>query len=254
MIVLQLGLFLIALSANFLSALSGGGAGLVQLPALILLGLPFSQALATHKVASVALGLGASIKYIHSSQLKSQLISFITICGLPGVYLGSNYVLSLPEKSSTLFLSFLTLLLGFLSASNPELGNAKKDLKLTPLKNIVGGIILFGIGFLNGSLSSGTGLFVTMWLVGWFGLSYTSAVAHTLVLVGIIWNGTGALTLGINSHIAWTWIPSLIAGSLIGGYIGAHVSIMKGDKIVKKAFEYLALLMGASLFLKGLYM
>ena len=40
-LLLQLGLFAIAVAANLLSALAGGGAGLVQLPALILLGLPF---------------------------------------------------------------------------------------------------------------------------------------------------------------------------------------------------------------------
>ena len=51
-------LFLIAIVANWFSALAGGGAGLIQLPLLIFLGLPFPLALATHKVATVALGLG----------------------------------------------------------------------------------------------------------------------------------------------------------------------------------------------------
>ena len=45
---MQLGLLAVALVANALSALAGGGAGLVQLPALILFGLPFPVALATH--------------------------------------------------------------------------------------------------------------------------------------------------------------------------------------------------------------
>ena len=56
----QVALLGIAIGANALSALAGGGAGLVQLPALILLGLPFAMALATHKLASVALGIGAT--------------------------------------------------------------------------------------------------------------------------------------------------------------------------------------------------
>ena len=50
-LLLQLLLGLIAVVANALSAVAGGGAGLVQLPALILLGLPFASALATHKLA-----------------------------------------------------------------------------------------------------------------------------------------------------------------------------------------------------------
>ena len=40
-LLLFLGLGLIAVIANAMSAFAGGGAGLVQLPALILLGLPF---------------------------------------------------------------------------------------------------------------------------------------------------------------------------------------------------------------------
>ncbi len=40
----QLILFAISLLANMFSALSGGGAGLIQLPVLIFLGLPFGMA------------------------------------------------------------------------------------------------------------------------------------------------------------------------------------------------------------------
>ena len=47
-------LFLVSLVANTFSAFSGGGAGLLQFPVLIFLGLSFGVALATHKVASVA--------------------------------------------------------------------------------------------------------------------------------------------------------------------------------------------------------
>ncbi len=52
-----------SLIANTFSALAGGGAGLVQFPVLLFLGLPFSVALATHKIASVALGVGALVRY-----------------------------------------------------------------------------------------------------------------------------------------------------------------------------------------------
>ncbi|MEJ2687355.1 MAG: TSUP family transporter, partial [Gammaproteobacteria bacterium] len=66
----QLLLLLISLGANLLSAFSGGGAGLVQLPALIFLGLPFVVALATHKVATVALGIGASLRHLRERSLE----------------------------------------------------------------------------------------------------------------------------------------------------------------------------------------
>ena len=109
--------------------------------------------------------------------------------------------------------------------------------------------MIFVIGVLNGSLTSGTGLFVTIWLVRWFGLDYKTAVAYTLILVGLFWNGSGALTLGLLSEIYWPWLPALLLGSLIGGYIGAHLAIVKGNRIIKRSYEIITLLVGTKLIL-----
>ena len=62
-------LLVISYIANTFSAFAGGGAGLIQLPMLIFLGLSFSVALATHKIASVALGIGATIRHLRSGKL-----------------------------------------------------------------------------------------------------------------------------------------------------------------------------------------
>ncbi len=72
-VISQISLGFISFLSNFISALSGGGAGLIQLPALIFFGLPFSKALATHKVASVALGIGASVPHLKQNRLQIKL-------------------------------------------------------------------------------------------------------------------------------------------------------------------------------------
>ena len=82
----QIMLGIISFFSNFISALSGGGAGLIQLPALLFLGLPFSKALATHKVASVALGLGASIPHLKRGSLKINY-AFLILNYFPGIYI-----------------------------------------------------------------------------------------------------------------------------------------------------------------------
>ena len=251
-LLLQLGLFAAALVANLLSALAGGGAGLVQLPVLILLGLSFPLALATHKLASVALGIGASLRHARERSLNPRLAAFVLACGLPGVVLGARVVLALPPRLSTLLLGLLTIGLGLYSIARPRLGTGGGGRQLDRRGLAIGGAGLFVIGVLNGSLTSGTGLFVTLWLVRWFGLDYGRAVAYTLILVGLFWNGAGALTLGLRGQIAWSWVPMLLAGSIAGGYLGAQLAIAKGSQVVKRAFEVLALLMGTSLLVKSL--
>jgi uncharacterized membrane protein YfcA len=245
----QLIIFIISLLANIFSALSGGGAGLIQLPALIFLGLPFGIALATHKVATIALGIGATARHLRSNSIERDLAMVMIAAGLPGVILGASFILQIPDAIAKTALGLLTMTLGIYSFFSPELGQSTQ-LKNRQLKGyIIGGLVLFGIGILNGSLTSGTGLFVTLWLIRWFGLDYKLAVAYTLVFVGLFWNTAGAITLGFLGDIYWLWIPALLLGSLIGGYIGAHLSIIKGNKVIKRSFEIVTLLIGFKLVL-----
>lgn len=240
-------LFVISLVANLFSAFAGGGAGLIQLPALIFLGLSFSIALATHKVASVFLGIGATIRNLKEGQLNRQFALFILATGLPGVFIGANIILNINDRTAEIALGVLTITLGVYSYLKPNLGQISNLLNRDIRGYLLGGSVLFIIGILNGSLTSGTGLFVTLWLVRWFGLDYKTAVSYTLILVGLFWNGAGALTLGILSEIAWTWLPSLILGSLIGGYLGAHLAIKKGNRAIKIVYEIITVSIGIKL-------
>ena len=43
----------------------------------------------------------------------------------------------------------------------------------------------------------------------------------------------------------------LLLGSLVGGYVGAHVALKQGAQLVKRSYELLCLVMGFSLLLKS---
>lgn len=243
----QIVLLVASLAANFFSALSGGGAGLIQFPMLIFLGLPFGVALATHKVASVALGLGATLRHLRESHLERRFSLIILGAGLPGVVLGALTILQIPERAAVLALGVLTLGLGLYSVFKPRLGmeHAPRNQRGRALAGGMAG--LFVVGFLNGSITSGTGLFLTLWLIRYFGLDYTRAVAYTLILCGLVWNGTGALVLGVVGTVAWHWMPALLVGSILGGYLGSHLAIKKGNLWIKRAFEIVTILIGLKL-------
>ena len=247
----QLLLFVISFVANLFSAFAGGGAGLIQLPALIFLGLPFSIALATHKVASVALGVGATLRHLREDALERRFALLILVTGLPGVVLGATIILTVPDRAAEIALGVLTIGLGLYSIFNHNLGLSVEERNRHGTGRLLGGGVLFGIGILNGSLTSGTGLFVTLWLVRWFGLDYRRAVAYTLILVGMFWNGSGAVTLGILGEIEWGWLPVLLAGSLLGGYVGAHLAILKGNRWIKRVYEVITILVGVTLVSGG---
>ena len=169
--------------------------------------------------------------------------------GLPGVILGALIIVHVPERPAELALGVLTICLGLYSALHKELGQKAHYVDSSWRQMLIGGGVLFLIGLLNGSLTSGTGLFVTIWLVRWFKLDYKQAIAYTLILVGLFWNGTGAFTLGLQGPIRWNWVPILLIASALGGYVGAHYSIMKGNKWIKKVYEVITLLVGVKLII-----
>ncbi len=243
----QLVLFVAAFVANGFSAMSGGGAGLIQFPMLIFLGLPFGIALATHKVATVFLGIGATFRHYRESHLERRFALILLAAGVPGVALGATAILQVPERAATLVLGLLTTALGIYSMLKPSLGMEYQPRNIRGYPLLLGMLGLFAVGFLNGSISSGSGLFLTLWLVRYFGMDYKRAVAYTMILGGLFWNGTGALVLGVLGKVAWDWMPALLVGAVTGGNLGSHLAIVKGNVWVKRAFEVATIAIGFKL-------
>ncbi len=245
-------IFLISLFSNTFSAISGGGAGLLQLPALILSGVPYYQALACHKFATVALGIGGSLRNYKSLKNDIFVAWQILIFGLPGVFFGASIVEFISEKYLYFFLGIFSILLAFYSLIKPDLGLSSKNNKLNYINKFKFVIIIFLIGILNGSISSGTGLLVTILLIKLYGMDFLRAISLTFFTVGIFWNFSGAIFLSSIGSLPSNLLILLIIGSFTGGYLGAHLSKLKGNKLIKKTFTTVSFSVGISLFVKSI--
>ena len=247
----SISIFLISFFSNTFSAISGGGAGLLQLPALILSGVPYYQALASHKLATVALGLGGSLRNYKSLKNDINIAWQPLVFGLPGVILGASIIEFISEKYLYLFLGFFSILLAFYSFLKPDLGLSSWKNKLNFIDKIRFLFFIFLIGILNGSISSGTGLLVTILLIKTFGMDFLRAISLTFFTVGIFWNFTGAIFLSKIGIVSSRLLIILIIGSFTGGYFGAHLSKLKGNKLIKKTFTTVCALVGITLLLKS---
>ena len=122
-------IFFISFLSNTFSAISGGGAGLIQLPALIVFGIPYYQALATHKIATVALGIGGSVRNYKTVRKDIRLLWLILLFGIPGVVFGASIVEFVPEEYLYLLLGLFSILLAIYLLYNNELGLFSKEIK-----------------------------------------------------------------------------------------------------------------------------
>ena len=247
----SISILLISFFSNTFSAISGGGAGLIQLPSLILYGIPYKEALATHKFATVALGVGSSIRNYKS--LKNDLLIFcqILIFGLPGVILGASIVALISEVYLQMLLGIFSILLALYSSRRSDLGLFSEDKNISLLLNLRFAILIFFIAILNGSISSGTGLLVTILLIKTFGMDFLRAIKLTFFTVGIFWNALGAICLINIESVPLNLFTLLTLGSFFGGFFGAHLSNLKGNKLIKRTFTPLCLIIGIVLLIKS---
>ena len=80
-------------------------------------------------------------------------------------------------------------------------------------------------------------------------MDYRTAIAYTLIIVGFFYNLAGAIALGIFTHINTSIIVPLILGSLLGGYLGAKLSLSKDNKTIKNIYQLVTITVGVSLIL-----
>ena len=249
-IISQFIIFIISYLSNVFSSIAGGGAGLIQLPALLLFGIPYFKSLAVHKIATVALGIGGSIRNYKNIEKNYLVVFQLIIFGIPGVILGTFIVSLISEEYLYLLLAIFTILLGYYSIIKPNLGLKSIQKKIVPLTYIKFNVLVFIIGVLNGSISSGTGLLVTILLIQIFGLDFLTSISITFLTVGIFWNAVGAIALSKIGSLPLNIISILILGSFLGGFTGAHLSNLKGNKFIKKLFTLLCFLIGLSLIFR----
>ena len=248
----SISIFLISFVSNTFSAISGGGAGLLQLPALILSGVPYYQALASHKFATVALGLGGSLRNYKSLKNDIYIAIQILIFGLPGVIFGASIIKFISEQYLYLFLAIISILLAFYSFFKANLGLSSENNELNFTQSIRFLIFIFLIGILNGSISSGTGLLVTILLIKTFEMDFLRAISMTFFTVGIFWNFVGAVFLARIGSVPLNLLIVLIIGSFTGGFFGAHLSKLNGNILIKKTFITVCILVGISLLIKSI--
>ena len=248
----QFSIFLISFFSNLFSALSGGGAGLIQLPALLFLGLPYYKALGLHKIATVALGIGGSLRNFRTLKNDLSRIIQVLIFGIPGVILGTSLVNYFSEDYLYLLLGLFSILLGFYSFFKPNLGIASKIKEISFFSKIRFAVLTFFIGILNGSVSSGTGLLVTILIIKTYGLDFIRAISITFLTVGIFWNASGAFALSRIGTLPINLLIILVIGSFLGGLSGAHLSNLKGNKLIKRCFTLVCFVIGISLLIRVL--
>ena len=221
-------LALVALAAGVVDAIGGGG-GLVTVPALLAFGLPPHLALATNKGQSVFGSAAALVRFSRAGLVPWRRARWTWPLGFSGALLGAAAMLRVrPEVLRPLVLGLLLAAALFL-----VLGRAPSSPGAAgPRGTLLAGALALAVGAYDGFFGPGTGTFLVVGLAALLGLPLRQASAEAKV-INFASNLAAMLLFAWRGVVVWPVALPMAAGQLAGGWIGAHLTVRGGDRVVR---------------------
>jgi uncharacterized membrane protein YfcA len=230
--------FFVGLFASFIGSMVGSG-GLISIPFLIFLGLPPHIAIATNRVGAVGLQLGALARFMKSNEIAWKYTVWLSALALVAAQVGSRLLLQTDEallKKIIVAIILLALPSIFL---NRAIGVENKN--VSGIRKAIGYVLVFLVFVYQAFFGGGAATQLVYVMMFFFGMTINRASA-TNKIPGLFL-GLSTLFVFISHGIVnWTYGIDLFFGMVVGGYLGAHTALKKGNAWVKVLFAIIVVL------------
>lgn len=235
-------LFTAGIAAGTINVLAGGGSFLT-LPLLIFLGLPATVANGTNRIAILAQNAGAVWSFRRHGVMDWSWIRRAALPALAGAGLGTWAAIRIGDASfqrvlASLMIVFAVVILldplrtRFESGAAYTVGPASNGVVRSRLSGAAFSAAFFGVGLYGGFVQAGLGfLILSLAMLAGFDLVKGNALK---VLVILIFTPLALALFAAAGKVDWGMGLALAGGNLIGGLIGAHLTVLKGHAWVKR--------------------
>jgi uncharacterized membrane protein YfcA len=242
--------FLIGLLAGIFGGLVGVGGGVIMIPLMVrVLKLDQHQAHGTSLVALVFTGIGGAIAYGLKGTVDIPASILLASTGILTARAGAHFAHSLPEwrlkRYFGGFLVYVSLMLlakpylSFIQATRMGFGE-------------IFVLLLTGLfaGFLAGLMGIGSGSIMAPAMVLFLGFSQHTAQG-TALLAMVPAGGVGAYAYWKLGNVRTDFIAGLIAGILIGSYLGGTFAHYLSEGVLRIVFAAVLIWTGARYLIAG---
>lgn len=227
----EIGVLIVAgFAAGLVNVMAGGGS-IITVPIMMFLGVPGPVANGTNRITIVAHNAAAIATYLRYGVPHAKLCFTLTLVAIPPAIVGAYLSTMLNNEQfewmlAGVMVAVLLLMQGQGSGSNGSESPAEP-------KNMVAGHLLMAVaGFWGGFIQIGMGFVVLPIMHRVMGLSL---VDTNILKVFIIFVYT-LLTIAVFATTSEVlWLIGLIAalGNIVGGYVGAKLTLSKGEKLIR---------------------
>ena len=238
--------FLVGFFASFIGSMVGSG-GLISIPFLILIGIPPHTAIATHRVGAVGLQLGALARFAKSKEIIWKYVAPFSLLALFAAQIGARLLLQTDESILKKIIVAIMLVMLPIIFVKQDIG--LKDNEMSSLRKAIGWVMFFLVlvwqSYFGGAAATMT-FYVMMFF---FGMTINKANA-TSKIPGLLLGLSTLFIFAAHGIVNWAYGIAIFLGMLIGGYLGAHTALRKGNAWVKGLFAVIVLLSAVKIILE----
>ncbi len=222
-------LSLAALVAGFIDAIAGGG-GLITLPALLIAGVPPTDAIATNKLQGTFGVATASARYWHAGLIDLRSLATAVAATAVGAAAGSLLVSNVDTAVLHRIMPFALIAAALYFAVTPYLREHAPHARISALAFALGAAA--PVGFYDGVFGPGAGSLYTLAFLALAANNLITATANAKVL-NLTSNLTALGVFLVSGHINFAVGLAMAIGQMIGAYAGSHTALKHGTWIIR---------------------
>lgn len=232
-------MFLVSVFAGSFGAITGG-ASLITIPVLMLLGLSPHMAIGTDRLGIIGVGVAGFYQFAKKGLINYKIAVWTAVPILFGSVLGAHLVLDVNVDFLKKLIVVINIVLLALMLVDKRIGVHKTQKTISNRRFAIGALLSFFVGFYGGFYGALGGSLSMYVLILVFGLDFLQGAAAQKV--GSIANSvTASIVFALNESIDYNLGLSMLCGCLVGSYMGAHYAGRIGTVWIKRIFVVVTL-------------
>lgn len=230
----------VGVAAGWINVIAGGGS-LLTVPMMLFFGMPGPVANGTNRIGVITQNIAAVGAFRSKGFADFRLSATLAAASIPGAVLGAQIGVGLEGKTfervvALVMIGVLALMATGFDKTKPSVPGAPP----APAKRLVlGHVLMLAAGFWGGFIQIGVGFILMPILHRVMGLDLVRVNMHK-VAITLVFTLVAFALFAAQVEIVWLAGLALAIGNFVGGWLGAHTTIAKGEVWIRRIF-YLAL-------------
>ena len=267
-------LFLVAILAGFVGAMSGMGGGIILIPALTLLGIDIKHAIAISILSVIATSSGSASAYVRDHITNLKVGMFLEMFTIVGALAGA--AITLASSTRPLYIAFGGVLLGswlaLLLAGHASWHAVTNQDRMTRWLELegsypdqvvgqriyykarrayLGAPLMFGAGVIAGLLGIGAGAVKVLIHDLVMGLPPKVSTTTSNLIIGVtalagtsVYLAAGLISPGLAAPV--------ILGVVLGAFMGTRLLVRLSNQSVRRFFLLILLVLAVEMIVRGI--